>query len=279
MSSAADSLELVIAQATTRGRAGLLGWLARWLGMSAQSFDSLLEGIRSRHRQLAFVAQLVPTMRLIAPGIAGFMRTDLHFFLRSFLRAPSRVGAIAPSGASLTRLITSEIRRDRGPVIELGPGTGVFTRALVASGIPEADLVLVEQGGEFAVALRSRFPAAQVLAMDAAKLHGLELLDGRKAGSAISGLPLRTMSPLKIMAILRATFDRLRPDAGFYQFTYGLGCPVPRPILDRLGLEAARVGTAFANLPPASVYCIRRRVLRHAPEIVSQRQLNDWITQ
>jgi phospholipid N-methyltransferase len=196
----------------------------------------------------------------------------MPFFLRAFLRAPSRVGAIAPSGAALARLITSRIRRDSGPVIELGPGTGVFTRALVASGIPEGDLVLVEQGGEFAEALRSRFPAAQVLAVDAAKLRGLELLDGRKAGSAISGLPLRAMSPREIMAILKATFDHLRPDAGFYQFTYALRCPVPRPILDRLGLEAVRVGTALANIPPASVYLIRRRVPRRAPAIVSQRQ-------
>ena len=190
---------------------------------------------------------------------------DLPFFLRSFLRAPSRVGAITPSGAALARLITSGIRRGRGAVIELGPGTGVFTRALVERGIPERDLVLVEQDGEFAGTLQSRFPAAQVLAVDAAKLHALELPDAGKAGSAISGLPLRTMSTRKIMAILKATFGHLRPDAGFYQFTYGLRCPVPRPILDRLGLEATRVGTALANIPPASVYCIRRRVPRGAP--------------
>ena len=66
-------------------------------------------------------------------------------------------------------------------------------------------------------------------------------------------------------AILEAAFERLRPDGAFYQFTYGPESPVSHAILDRMGLRAARSGRAIANVPPATVYRIRRRLARPAP--------------
>ena len=50
----------------------------------------------------------------------------------------------------------------------------------------------------------------------------------------------------------------MRPGGAFYQFTYGPRCPVPRPILDRLGLKATRIGGTVRNIPPAGVYRISR---------------------
>jgi phosphatidylethanolamine/phosphatidyl-N-methylethanolamine N-methyltransferase len=67
------------------------------------------------------------------------------------------------------------------------------------------------------------------------------------------------MPPRKIMAILLGAFGYLRPGGSFYQFTYGPRCPVPRPILDRLGLKARRIGGTVRNLPPAAAYRITRR--------------------
>lgn len=87
----------------------------------------------------------------------------------------------------------------------------------------------------------------------------MELFRGEAAGAVISGLPLLSMSRQKVMAILSASFSHMRYDAAFYQFTYGPRCPVPRTVLDRLGLRAKRIGFTCANLPPASVYRIRRR--------------------
>ncbi|MDR8269479.1 phospholipid methyltransferase, partial [Acinetobacter baumannii] len=52
----------------------------------------------------------------------------------------------------------------------------------------------------------------------------------------------------------------LRVDGRFYQFTYGPHCPVPRRVLARLGLQARRIGFTLANLPPASVFRIERRI-------------------
>ncbi|HWH56706.1 MAG TPA: hypothetical protein VN682_03690, partial [Terriglobales bacterium] len=91
-------------------------------------------------------------------------------FLRATRADTSRVGAIAPSGPALARLMTRDIGRHSGLVVELGPGTGVFTRALLKQGVREKDLTLVECCQEFAVMLRKNFPEARVLQMDAGRL-------------------------------------------------------------------------------------------------------------
>lgn len=183
---------------------------------------------------------------------------DALTFLRAGLRDPRRVGAVAPSGRALARLMTSEIAGTGGPVIELGAGTGVFTRALLDRGVPERQLVLIEAHPQFARLLQSRFPAARVLAMEAGHLHHVDPFEGRVAASVVSGLPLLSMPRREIMRILCGSFRRLGSNGAFYQFTYGPLCPVPRVILRRLGLRAKRIGWVANNLPPASVFRIER---------------------
>jgi phosphatidylethanolamine/phosphatidyl-N-methylethanolamine N-methyltransferase len=184
---------------------------------------------------------------------------DTLSFFRSWVRDPRRVGAIAPSSTELADVITSEITAANSPVIELGPGTGVFTYALLARGIRESDLTLVERGEDFAGVLRRRFPRARVLTMDATRLGNLKLVEGVCAGAIISGLPLLSLSQRQVLAILAGAFDCLRPGGALYQFTYGPACPVRRPFLDRLGLKATRIGHVLRNMPPATVYRITRR--------------------
>lgn len=183
--------------------------------------------------------------------------SDIMAFVRAWVKAPLQVGALLPSGGALSELIASEIGPHTGRVIELGPGTGVFTSALLARGVRRSDLTLIESHPGFALLLQRRFPEVCVLCADARKLVRIEL-DG-SAGAVISGLPLLNMSPRSVMAILAGAFTCLRPDGSFYQFTYGLTCPVHRRILDRLGLEAARVGRTLRNFPPAAVYRFSRR--------------------
>lgn len=179
-------------------------------------------------------------------------------FLRSWLSDPMRVASVAPSGRALARLITREIDLSHAPVLELGPGTGVFTRALLDRGLAEPDLTLIEYGADFAAPLRLHFPEARVVEADAARLSQLGLFVTERAGAAIGGLPLLSMSRRAVMAILSGVIHCLRPGGAFYQFTYAPRCPVPQPILQRLGLEAHRIGGTWRNLPPASVYRFRR---------------------
>jgi phospholipid N-methyltransferase len=185
--------------------------------------------------------------------------SDYLRFFRSWVANPLRVAAVAPSGDTLSRLMTREISASDGAILELGPGTGAFTRALLDRGVDESDLTLVEYGPEFARLLELRFPQARVLRMDASQLGGRELFPGASVGAVVSGLPLLSMPPRKIIAILSGAFSYVRPNGAFYQFTYGPRCPVPRPILDRLGLKARRIGGTVRNIPPAAVYRITRR--------------------
>ncbi|WP_064697414.1 class I SAM-dependent methyltransferase [Rhizobium aegyptiacum] len=186
-------------------------------------------------------------------------------FIRSLIADPHRVAAIAPSSDALARLMTAEISPSNGPVLELGPGTGVFTRALLARGLQPSDLTLIEFGAEFAGRLQLQFPEARILLMDAAKIAENELFPTGSVAAVVSGLPLLSMPPRKVIAILAGAFSYLRHGGSFYQFTYSSKCPVPRPILDRLGLKARRIGGTLLNLPPAAVYRIARRGLFRVP--------------
>lgn len=189
---------------------------------------------------------------------SSVLRGDLGRFLRSWTANPLRIAAIAPSGRNLARLMVQEITPQLGPILELGPGTGVFTRALLTQGIAEADLTLVELDADFAGLLRQRFPRAHVVQGSAAALSRADLFHGRKAGAVVSGLGLLSMPVQTVRAILAGAFDCLQPDGALYQFTYGPTCPVPGTVLEDLRLRAERIGGTWANLPPAAVYRIVR---------------------
>src|SRR5258708_855905 len=184
---------------------------------------------------------------------------DVFEFFRSWLKYPSRVGAVAPSGSALVRVFTAEISSRTAPVIELGPGTGVFTRALLEAGIFPGRLARIEYGSDFVRILQQRFPEVHVLWMDAARLRDVTLFGWGETGAVVSGLPLLSMPPRKVMAILEGAFTHLRPSGALYQFTYWPHCPISERILDRLDLRAVHCGTALANIPPAYVYRIVRK--------------------
>jgi len=183
---------------------------------------------------------------------------SLLTFFRALASSPRTVGAIAPSSSGLANLITRDINGATGKILELGPGTGVFTEALLARGVRQRDLALVEYGSDFMRTLQYRFPAAQVLWMDAAWIGPQKVFDKASFGAVVSGIPLLNLTPTKIEAILTGAFDCLKDDGAMYQFTYGVTCPVPHEQLQRLGLYASCIGRVLLNVPPASVYRIAR---------------------
>ncbi|MGG6892580.1 MULTISPECIES: class I SAM-dependent methyltransferase [Rhizobium] len=185
--------------------------------------------------------------------------SNTSLFIRTLFSNPRMVGAIAPSGAMLADLITNEVDPAAGAVLELGPGTGVFTEALLARGVRESDLTLVEFSSDFADMLQRRFPHARVLCANAARLDTHISPEDLPFGCAISGLPLLNMSPRAVVAILDGALSRLREGGALYQFTYGLRCPVPHRLLDRFGFKATLHGRVLRNFPPARVYKIVKR--------------------
>lgn len=155
--------------------------------------------------------------------------------------------------------MTAGIGPGTGPVIELGPGTGAFTRALLARGVAPENLLLIERSPAFALLLRDRFPGLDIVCDLAQRLdhHAGARLPG-SVGAIVSGLPLLAMSRAVQQQILTAAFSALRPGGTFVQFTYGHVPPVDRGVAAGLGLRFDCIGRTLRNLPPASVYSIRR---------------------
>ncbi len=186
-------------------------------------------------------------------------RADLLPFLRAWLAAPLRVAAIAPSGPALARAMTAELSAPTGPVIEFGPGTGVFTQAILDAGVAPEQLIMIEAGANFAALMRERFPHVRLVEGSAGNLADVALFGAGQAGAVVSGLPILSMPKAVVRAILTTAFNELRPGGAMFQFTYGYRCPIADAVLDELGLVARRTATVFVNAPPASVYKIERR--------------------
>lgn len=181
-------------------------------------------------------------------------------FFRRWVRNPRQVGAVAPSSRQLAIRMVDELPAGARRVIELGPGTGVMTAALLARGLSPEGLLAVELDPTLHDALLARFPALNVVRGDARRLD--ELAAGFAApgevDAVISSLGLLGMDEGDRGAILSAAFALLRPDGRFIQFTYGVGSPVSRGQLHALGLRMRRGAFILRNLPPATVYVYTR---------------------
>ena len=179
-------------------------------------------------------------------------------FFFEWMKAPVCIGSIAPSGRRLASLVTQELEPEMTPIIELGAGTGAVTLELIASGINEGSLTLVEQVRAFAETLELRFPKARICLGDAANSNTISQLPVGTTGAVVSGLPMLNMSTEKIRSVLLEAFLKLRPNGKFYQFSYLPRCPVPAAILRDIGLRSRYLGMALLNIPPAFVYRIER---------------------
>jgi phosphatidylethanolamine/phosphatidyl-N-methylethanolamine N-methyltransferase len=179
-------------------------------------------------------------------------------FLRSWIEKPLHVGAVMPSGRLLARTMAQYVDIDStGAVVELGPGTGAITSALIERGIDQKRLVLVEYNPGFCALLRDRYPHARVVQGDAYRLRdSLRNVLGAPASAVVSGLPLVTKPMQTRLKLIREAFAALAPDAPFVQFTYSVAPPIPKS-LPGVSTEASE--RIWMNLPPARVWVYRKR--------------------
>jgi phosphatidylethanolamine/phosphatidyl-N-methylethanolamine N-methyltransferase len=178
-------------------------------------------------------------------------------FLRSWIEKPLHMGAVMPSSRMLARTMAQYVDVDSGaPVVELGPGTGAITNALIEHGVDQRRLVLVEYNPGFCALLRDRYPLARVVQGDAYKLRD-SLWDvlGVPASAVVSGLPLVTKPMLTRLKLIRDAFIALAPGAPFVQFTYSVAPPIPKS-LPGVSTEASE--RIWMNLPPARVWVYRK---------------------
>jgi len=182
---------------------------------------------------------------------------DAARFLRSWAERPLQMGAVQPSGRALARAMASYVDpASSGPVIEIGPGTGPVTAALLRRGVAPERLVLLEFSAEFCALLRKRHPEARVVEGDAYQISRmLAPLRLPPAVAVVSSLPLLIRPVTERLHLLRQCFALMAEGAPFVQFTYATAAPIPRQGKEHTATPSRRI---WLNVPPARVWVYRR---------------------
>jgi len=177
-------------------------------------------------------------------------------FIRSWIEKPLSTGAVMPSSKALARTMARHVDPNAsGPVIELGPGTGPVTEALVKQGVDPARLILVEFNSDFCRLLRARYPAATVVQGDAYRLRRLlTTYVTEPVAAVVSSLPLMTKPLRTRLRLISDVMALLTPNAPFVQFTYAMVPPIPKALS---GITAQASELIWLNLPPARVWVYR----------------------
>lgn len=175
----------------------------------------------------------------------------LFLFLFEFLRKPSHVGALWPSSRWLAKSLAKQIPANpNGIILDLGAGTGVVTRALIAKGFKPEQIIIVEQSPQLAAHLRMDFPASTVIQGQAQQLH--ELLGDKAVNihAIVSSLPLRSIETSQVQLIVQELQQLLPKQALLIQFTYDWFRPY-HIIPDHFQLKYTK--SIWLNFPPARI--------------------------
>src|SRR5271165_3976114 len=191
-------------------------------------------------------------------GRRGTKLGDSVNFIKSLVATPRLTGAVAPSGRALARTMAAAVDPDApGLVVELGPGTGPVTGALIARGFDRRRLVLVEFDPRFCRLLEGRFGPVRVIQGDAYDLpRTLGEFFSADVAAIVSSLPLLNQPPHRRERLIGDAFALMGRNGVFVQFTYGLRSPIPREAC--AGRYSAHCGPPiWLNLPPARVWTYR----------------------
>jgi phosphatidylethanolamine/phosphatidyl-N-methylethanolamine N-methyltransferase len=180
--------------------------------------------------------------------------TDTTFFLQEWIANPQRTGAVAPSSPKLAAAMARWLPPNpESYVLELGPGTGAVTQALINRGLREDRLVAIENNPKMARRLRERFPKAHIITGDAWQLD--ELLRSRSdpiasVGAVISSLPLVNFPLEEAERLAEKIRTLLEPQGTWVQYSYHIHKRRTRGT-SRFHLRASKI--VWLNLPPARV--------------------------
>jgi phosphatidylethanolamine/phosphatidyl-N-methylethanolamine N-methyltransferase len=179
---------------------------------------------------------------------------DTGLFLQEWLANPQRMGSVVPSSRKLAAAMARWLPSDpESFVLELGPGTGAVTEALLERGLREEKLVAIEHNPKMARLLREKFPRAQIITGDAWQLD--HLLRSRRepienVGAVFSSLPLLNFSVEEAEALAKKIRTVLEPNGNWVQYSYGIHKLKTRGT-SSFKLHASKI--VWLNLPPARV--------------------------
>ena len=181
---------------------------------------------------------------------------EIRFF-KGWLDGPKAVGAIMPTSSVTARSMASLINPASGlPVLELGPGTGVITRAILARGIAPSKLVSIEYSVDFHTRLQIDFPGVRFIRGDAFGLDAtLGELNTSLFDSVVSGIPLLNFPMASRVALIEDLLDRVPQGRPVVQFSYG----PTSPVLSRgASFQVVHHDFVLRNVPPARLWIYRR---------------------
>lgn len=181
---------------------------------------------------------------------------EIRFF-KGMMQGPKSVGAIVPTSSITARKMASVINPQSGlPVLELGPGTGVITKAILARGVKPEDLVSIEYSEDFYDHLTQDFPGVNFIHGDAFDLpNTLGKFADQTFDCVISAVPLLSFPMPTRVKLLEDLLDRLPPGRPVVQITYGPVSPIlAQP--DRYQIQ--HFDFIVRNIPPAQLWIYRR---------------------
>ena len=185
--------------------------------------------------------------------------SDSSLFLREWLANPQRTGSVAPSSPMLTSAMARWLPRDSGSfILELGPGTGAVTAALLKRGLREDRLIAIEHNPALACHLRKRFPRALIITGDAWQMDALlreHIPAIETVGAVISSLPLLNFPKEQADALAQKIRAVLEPRGRWVQYSYHITQNRCRGGED-FRLLASKI--VWLNFPPARVHVFQK---------------------
>ena len=181
---------------------------------------------------------------------------EIRFF-KGMMQGPKSVGAIVPTSSITARKMASVANPQSGlPVLELGPGTGVITKAILARGVKPENLVSVEYSEDFYDHLTQDFPGVNFIHGDAFDLpNTLGKFADQAFDCVISAVTLLSFPMPSRIKLLEDLLDRLPPGRPVVQITYGPVSPIlAQP--DRYQIQ--HFDFIVRNIPPAQLWIYRR---------------------
>ena len=185
------------------------------------------------------------------------VRQDTRF-IKNLLGNPLKTGAIVPSSTELGNAMASFVPLGTDlPVLEIGPGTGVVTQALLDHGVKPEKLVAIEYSADFCTLIRDKFPNIDVINGDGfnvQKTLSSHFETKPRFAAIVSSLPLLNSPKDKRQELLAEVLELLDGHP-FIQFSYGLRAPVAA----RRGVSVEKTSWITRNIPPARVFVYREQ--------------------
>ena len=195
-------------------------------------------------------------LKPVTKAVSNHFDEEIRFF-KSWIDKPKAVGSVLPtSGVTARRMASVVTLGSELPVLELGPGTGVISKAILERGIRPEQLYSVEYTKSFIKPLQERFPGVNFIHGDAFDLDSvMSDMKDQKFDSIVSAIPLLNFPVPQRVKYIKSLLDYVNPGRPIMQMSYGPVSPVP-PDWETYSVEP--YDWIVRNVPPVRLWVFRK---------------------